>query len=61
MKDSNASLKVKTTKEKGVGACSLPCNTSGVKGACYSSGMGTKMNDKCVNYSYEFAQSKQVR
>jgi len=46
---------MKTTKKKGVGACSLPCNTFGVKGACYNFGMGIKMNDKCVNYSYEFA------
>jgi hypothetical protein len=29
---SNASPNVKITEEEGVGACSLVCNTSGVKG-----------------------------
>jgi hypothetical protein len=32
-KNSNASPKVKTTEE-GIGAHSLPCNISGVKGEC---------------------------
>jgi hypothetical protein len=33
LKNSNASPKVKTTEE-GIGAHSLPCNISGVKGEC---------------------------
>jgi hypothetical protein len=34
LKDSNASPKIKTTKEKGVGVSSLAYNISEVKGAC---------------------------
>jgi hypothetical protein len=45
--------------EKGVKVRSLVCNTLGVRGACQSSGMGTRMGDKQVNYSYGFAQTKQ--
>ncbi len=54
-KDANGSLEVKIVEEKGVGVCSLVCNTSRVKGACWSSRMGTKMNDKQINYSYKRA------
>jgi hypothetical protein len=46
-------------KEKKVGICSLVCNTSGVKGACWNFGMGTRTNDKWVNYSHGLAQTKQ--
>jgi hypothetical protein len=59
LKDSNANLKVKTTEEKGVGVHSLARNTSGVKGVCWSSEMKTRMNDKRVNYKYNFSQTKQ--
>jgi hypothetical protein len=59
LKYSNANLKLKRTEEEGVRVCSLTCNILGVRRACWSSGMGTKMNDKQVNYSYEFAQIKQ--
>jgi len=55
----NASPKVKTMKEERIGRRSLTRNTSGVRGVCWSSGMGTKMSDKWVNYSYQFAQIKQ--
>jgi hypothetical protein len=56
--NSIVSIKVKIV-EKGVGVCSLICNTSGVRGACWSFRMGTKMNDQYVNYSNGFAQTKQ--
>ncbi len=59
LKDSNASPKVKITKKE-IGAHSLVCSTSRVRGACWSSRMGTGTNDKCVNYSYQFAQTKQI-
>jgi len=59
LKDSNVNSTVKITKE-GVGAYSLVCNTSRVRGACWRSRMGTWTNDKRVNYSYQFAQTKQV-
>jgi hypothetical protein len=49
--DSNASPKVKTTKEKNIGARSLVHSTSGVEG-CWSFGMGTRTNDKWINYSH---------
>jgi hypothetical protein len=47
------------TMEKGVGACSLTHNTSKVRGACWSSRMGIRTNDKWVNYSCGFTQTKQ--
>jgi hypothetical protein len=53
LKDSNASLKVKIMK--GVGVCSLAHNILEVRGACWSSAMGTKTSDKRVNYSYGLA------
>jgi hypothetical protein len=49
---STTSLKVKKVKGQGVGACSLARNISGVEGACWSFGMGTRMSDKWVNYSH---------
>jgi hypothetical protein len=58
LKDSNANLKVKTTKE-GIGVCSLAYNTLGVKRACWRFEMGTRMSDKWANYSYGPAQIKQ--
>jgi hypothetical protein len=58
LKDSNASPKVKTTEE-GVGAHSLARNTSRVKRLCWSFEIGTRTNDKHVNYSYQFPQTKQ--
>jgi len=48
--NSNVSLKVKTTK--GMGIHSLACNTLGGRGVCWSSEMGTRTNDKRVNYSH---------
>ncbi len=45
LKDSNASLKVKTMEEARVEGHSLVHNTSGVKGACQSSRIGIRMND----------------
>jgi hypothetical protein len=45
LKDSNVSPKVKTMKE-GVGVHFLVCNTSRVRWACWSFGMGVMMNDK---------------
>jgi hypothetical protein len=58
LKDSNVSLKVKTMKE-GVEVHSLTCSISGVRGLCWSFEMGTRMNDKQVNYSFVFTQTKQ--
>jgi hypothetical protein len=46
------------TIEEGVGVGSLAHNTLRVKGACQSSGMGIKMSEKWVNYSYETTQTK---
>jgi hypothetical protein len=57
LKDSNVSSKMKATKE-GIGVHSLVHNTSRVRRACWSSGMGSMMNDKWVNYSYGTAQTK---
>jgi hypothetical protein len=50
---------MKTMKEEEVGARSLAHNIFGVKGACWNSRMGIRTNDKHVNYSYQFAQTKQ--
>ncbi len=58
LKDSNANPKMKTT-EHGIKTCYLVCNTYGVRGSCWNFGMGTMINDKCVNYSYKYAQTKQ--
>jgi hypothetical protein len=58
LKDSNASPKMKTTKKR-VGARSLIHSISKVRRACWSFGMGTRTNDKSVNYSYQFARTKQ--
>ncbi len=57
LKDSNANPKVKTMEE-GVRAQSLAYNTFRVKGVRQSFEMGTRMIDKHVNYSYQFAQTK---
>jgi hypothetical protein len=46
LKDSNVNLKVKIVEEKGVGVCSLVCNTSKVGRPCWSFRMGTKMNSQ---------------
>jgi hypothetical protein len=51
LKDSNVSLKMKIIEE-GIKVRSLAYSTSGVRRACWSFGMGTKMNDKRVNYSH---------
>jgi len=53
----NVSSKVKIAKKKGVDIRSLACSTSRVKKVCWSSKMGTKTNDKQVNYSYGLAQT----
>ncbi len=55
---SNVSPKVKIMEEERVGVLFLPCNTLGVREACWSSGMGIRTNDKCVNYSYGLAETK---
>ncbi len=57
LKDSNARSKMKTTKEE-VRLCFISQHL-GVRGACWNFKMGTKMNDKWVNYSYEPTQTKQ--
>ncbi len=56
--DSNVSLKWKIMEEYKVGACSLACNTLGVEGASWSSGMGTRKNDKQFNHSHKPAQNQ---
>jgi hypothetical protein len=56
------SLKMKTTKEEEVERYSLTRNTwggGGFRRPCWSFGMGTKTNDKRVNYSHGLAQTKQ--
>jgi hypothetical protein len=58
LKDSNASSKIKTSKER-IGVRSLAHITSGVKGACWSSGMGIRKSDKQVNYSHGPTQTEQ--
>jgi len=45
-------------EEKKIRVCSLIRNISKVKGVCWSSMMGIRMNDKQVNYSYGPAQIK---
>jgi hypothetical protein len=52
-------FKMKIVKEEGIGVPSLVHNTLEVKKACWSFGMGTRMNEKWVNYSYEPAQTRQ--
>ncbi len=61
LQDSNASLKVKTTKAKGVELHFLTHNTLGLRRACWSSSMRTKTNDKRVNHSlsHGLTQTKQ--
>jgi hypothetical protein len=44
---------------KRIRVCSLTRNISKVKGVCWSSVMGIRMNDKQVNYSYGPTQIKQ--
>jgi hypothetical protein len=57
LKDSNANFKIKI---KGIRVCSFTHSTLGVRMACQSSRMGTRMNRKRVNYSYESTQTKQL-
>jgi hypothetical protein len=54
----NANLKVKITKKKRVGVHSLIHNISRVRRASWTSKMGTRMNEKWVNYSYGPTQTK---
>jgi hypothetical protein len=49
--------KMKTIEGEGVEAHSLAYNIFKVRGA--SSWMGIRMSDKHVNYSYQYAQTKQ--
>jgi hypothetical protein len=58
-KNSNVSPKMKTMEEERIGAHSLTHNISRVKKVCWSFGIGTRTSDKHVNYSYQFAQTKQ--
>jgi len=46
LKNSDENLKVETMEEERVKVCSLIRNTLGVKGTCWSSGMGTRMNSQ---------------
>jgi hypothetical protein len=52
-------MKEKTTEEKKVEVYSLIHNTSGVRRPRWNFEMGTRMNDKWVNYSYGPTQTKQ--
>jgi hypothetical protein len=45
--------------KEGIKVCSLTRNTLGVRGTWWNFGMGTKMNDKWVNYSYGPTHTKQ--
>jgi len=56
LKDSNVNSKVKS--EERVRVHSLINNTPKVKRACWSSGMGTRMSDKWINYSHKLTQAK---
>ncbi len=59
LKNSTTNFNVKTMEER-VGAHFITRNTSKVKRACWNSKiMGTRMNDKHINYSYQFTQIKQ--
>jgi hypothetical protein len=49
---------MKTMKE-GVTVRSFVRNTSGVRRVCWSSKMGNETSGKWVNYSYEYAKTKQ--
>jgi hypothetical protein len=57
--DSNASLKVKTTKEEGIGMYSLTRSTSRIRRECSIYRIGTRTSDKWVSYSHELTQTKQ--
>jgi len=59
LQDSNVSLKVNTIEEEGVEVRSLVRSILGLKGACQSFRMKTKMSDKRVNHSHELMQTKQ--
>jgi len=59
LKNSNASLKVETLKE-GVGVRSLARNTWGVRGVCWSFGMGIMMSGKWVNMDLHKQSNKLV-
>jgi len=59
LKDSNASFKMKTIEGERVGAHSLVHSISGVRKACWSFRIKTRLSDKHVNYSYQFTQTKQ--
>jgi len=56
--DSTVSPKVKTTKGKGIRACSMARSTLGVKGYVRPS-KWDRTNDKWVNYLHESTQTKQ--
>jgi hypothetical protein len=51
--------KSQNNERRKIGVHSLIHNTLGVNGACSNFGMGSKMNDKRVNYSYGPTQVKQ--
>jgi hypothetical protein len=46
LKDLNASPQMKIMKEEGVGVRYLAHNIFGLRGACWSFGMGTRTSDK---------------
>jgi len=56
--DSTANPKVKTTKGKGIEACSLVHNTLGVEGVLEFQD-GTRKIEKHFTYSHEPTQTKQ--
>ncbi len=58
-KNSNTNPKVKTMEKEKIGIRSPTCNILGVGGVCWNSGMGTRTNDKWVNYSHKPTQTKQ--
>jgi hypothetical protein len=51
--DSITGPKVTTMEGKGVGVHSFARSTLGLKGVCWSFGMGTRKIDKQVNYSHK--------
>jgi hypothetical protein len=57
LKYSNASPKVKTTYKEQIGAHSLIRTTFGIRKVCWNFGIKIKMNNKCVDYSYQSAQN----
>jgi hypothetical protein len=59
--DSTMNPKVKTSKGKGIGVCSLACNTSGVEGCVGASGWRLgRLTSKSIIYTNQTNQTNQT-